>query len=628
MNKLFKYIILIFIGIILYLLFNLKEKFNIGIPWRFYKTNGEYRVDSDNILITRNVDSSNFNNGIDHANYTQKSFDRDTMIYDGGIPKPEQIGYLVDTNDPLIFDSETLKPTEKYRYIDDPDYISLYNPNLNSGYNAEFNINIHTNNTLNADKILMKDVHISHFLEVYNNFKQYTNIENRIDMYKLLMIDNESLLKIYSMINKYYMKHKNVPDKSIPQPILYFTCHAQWLSNEFNEELNIETPSSFTKVHKVYTENPPGKTSGKGCTYVSYKKNFNMGYQKDPTKVFNDYPGTPIEKSIYKYPLYYRSDEFTRISNESLLNTTSCSMNIVYQSVNGDYYQYGSSKIKKDNGDIDYQLWRKNIRMLRLFGLTAYDKRCNASGIIIEDSEVPILLTSYNLKQSIDTTVTTSTTPTVRERLNKMRSSISSRNKFPPYSIYTIQGLRTAIINKLKSFDTPIAVKRNGGNYTNLEYPLKLLVSGCIKSKEKNRSYTFNEITQLIAYQTAYKYDIRDYRLPNYLINEIFVNTYAQETDAIDQYLEMTHPLEYDLDQIQQDIDDILTNTNLVDEIDDVDLPDDPDEQDGTELMRQRTGIAQRCDPTEHLHDEPEEEEQPPRTRRRINPDSCASRRT
>jgi hypothetical protein len=232
------------------------------------------------------------------------------------------------------------------------------------------------------------------------------------------------------------------------------------------------------------------------------------------------------------------------------------------------------------------------------------------------------------LGKSIDTTVTTSTTPTALERVNKMRSSIRSRNKFPPYSYYTIQGLRTAIIDKLKSFDTPIAVKKpNGDNYTNVEYPLKLLVSGCIKSKEKERLYTHNEIKNLIAYRTAYNYDITGYRLPDPLIDEIYANTYHQEIDVIDQYLEMTHPQETDLDQIEHDIltieHDILTNTTLVDEIDGVDLPEDPDEQDGSELVRQRTGRNQRCDPTEHLRDESGEEEQPPRTRRRIN--SCAS---
>ena len=208
--------------------------------------------------------------------------------------------------------------------------------------------------------------------------KKYLDDDND-RLYKPIFTDNNTVLKIYSMINKYYIKYKDDEQKKIPRPILNVACHAESIRNETRQAITTEgrvsrhddpkTNSRVIKLHKVTTpdQNTQNTCTVQVCTGCSELfSHFNISGEqiisqdRDPRYTRSDMILAQSKSSI---PVYYNKDELMTEHHDAILHTRNCEFTILYKRRRdeecdeipdgevGDYLQYGSGIVttKADN---------------------------------------------------------------------------------------------------------------------------------------------------------------------------------------------------------------------------------------------------------------------------------------
>ena len=441
MNKILKYVILILIGIILYTILNTYEKFNIGIRW-VYLNKVPYEPKSMEM--------------INHIGYALDRM-RNTTGYYQEIQDTElgtsqiKVGYLLDAGEPPIL---SFSPSSARGPLPDCDSLNTNlcytrKIDISDDLNSESNIDIYSQNAVGRSNLITKDpITRMQFYHFDNHFDDVTSDPS----YKLVITDNLSLLKIYSMINKYYIIHKDDPETSILQPILYFSCHSEYIDTPFAPVGVGEDRDLEYHTVKGVDDIIPGNT---GCSlqYVINLLSGTSDYQQtrpDLTSDIVDWGEDYITR--YHIPLHYRNKEFETATENAFLNCNNCFMVILYKGLDNNYYQYGSDILIDSEDLTKKQVYNKQLNIMRMFGLTTYVYN------YYNRKEVPIMLKSYN--------------------------SLKVVNKFPMYNFYDTNALWSTIIYTLLHFDNGIKVKKdNGTEYNEFNYPLKLFIDGCVKYK-------------------------------------------------------------------------------------------------------------------------------------------------
>ena len=439
MKLIIRYIFFIFIGILIYILLNRYEKFNISaLPWVYLD------LPRHNTLINNPVelDTPNAIEGTasDSGYYQEEQQNIDNGRVPLSIPIKRKIGYLLDSQ-------KTKLNNEDFQFS--PNFDSLVQPdcrnsddtsdcyyrkiNERNSDNSEFIINLVDQTTIQSNSDIMND-------EITG--EQVTKFDLHLDTiildpdYKLFVTDNLSLLKIYSLLNKYYIKNIGNPD-NIPKPILYFSCHAQYLEEP---PLTVNTTTNPRRDLKYHFVDEDGDKK-KGCSIQSIVNLPNQFFnQSDPILSMPDNPKKFY--SHYQIPLYFKNEEFIDATHNAFLDCSVCYMVILYKK-DENYYQYGSSTISNDDDK------NKNKNLMTLFSMITKIVS------VVEQKKVPILFKSYNLQENIE--------------------------KFPRYKYYDVNGLWNEIISKLLTFPDSISV--NGMNIDN--YPLNLFLDACVKAYER-----------------------------------------------------------------------------------------------------------------------------------------------
>jgi hypothetical protein len=499
MNKIITYIILIFIGIVLYLLLNTYERFNIGIPWvhisemsylpENYRDLSEYiePIGDDNLDI--------------HDGYCQK-------IHNPWKPSSymaikRKIGFLIDSDKSTMNDGEpglnfiSVHPPRN-PYLDRDDYkpncineedtTDCYERKIDPssfGNNSEFDIYIYNQKIINRMPRILDDVITG---EQHRKFDYKLFMNPPLDPeYKLFEIDNLSLLKIYSMLNKYYKKNEGNRN-NIPRPILYISCHAQFLDDPPLTIHNINTFGSENRVlkhHKVLPTNHGGSYNAHliGCSLqrVSNLDNFDSSNPKDSANIiesFDDRDNQPWGDSFisrYQIPLHYQSLEFENVTENAFLNCNVCYMVILYKNdQDNDYYQYGASTLTSAGTEENW-----NLNLMRMFGLT--------TNVVKDDGtpkEVPIMFKSYNF--------------------NNYDASGTNIEKFPRYTYYDINTLWTEIITKILAFDDSYNITGE----TLPSYPLNLFIDACVKHKKEQNIANKCKLKKIVAAEILIDEDV------------------------------------------------------------------------------------------------------------------------
>lgn len=483
MNKIITYIVLIFIGIVLYLLWNTYEQFNIGaIPWVYLnKSNHENLINNHSLVEAIPVQEEDAR---DSGYYQEIQVPR----FNSG-PWSDQsirrkIGYLIDSelsksSPTLNFTTDDMDDNIKPNCPIGDDTSECYYRKINptNASNSEFKIDVFNQRIISETTKFMDDDVTGEQYRKFDALFDYSAVEPE---YKLFAIDNLSLLKIYSMLNKYYIENKG-EQNNIPQPILYFSCHAQYLQ-EPPISVDLRYVDRDLKFHQVVPTtrygaigNPHFQAEHAGCS-IQYivnlnnpDHNFNQSNPKNTQGPRTRGMPSNYYKTRYQIPLHYRENEFIAARHNAFFDCNVCYMVILYKNEDGDYYQYSSSTLR--NMGEKY----KNLNLMRMFGLTTtvrYDDSTDNQ----QTKEIPIMFKSYNF----DTT-----------------------EKFPPNKYYDVNTLWNAIIEKiLNTFPESIRVTEvyeliNPGDsidsvpvhvpVTLSNYPLKLFVDACVEAdKEKN----------------------------------------------------------------------------------------------------------------------------------------------
>ena len=449
MKLIIRYIFFIFIGILIYILLNRYEKFNISaLPWVYLD------IPNHNTLINNPVQYF-FSNAVeDEASdrgYEQENIDNGTRPL--SIPITRKIGYLLDSE-------KTKQLNEDFQFS--PNFDDLVEPdcsdpndtsdcyyrkiNTLDSNNSEFYINLVDQTTIQDNSDIMND-------EITG--KQVNKFDLHLDTiqepeYKLFVTDNLSLLKIYSLLNKYYIENIGNSD-NIPKPILYFSCHAEYLDDP---HLNIDTTTYLHRDLKYHVVDEDGDVK-KGCSIQSIVNLPDLSFnQSDPKVSISENPKKFY--SHYQIPLYFKNDEFVDATHNAFLDCSVCYMVILYKKNNNEddenYYQYGSSTISNDDDK------NKNKNLMTLFSMITNIIYEGSYFGVKQQKKVPILFKSYNLQDLYI-------------------------EKFPRYKYYDVNGLWKEIIDKLLTFQDSISVN----NKDNDNYPLNLFLDACIKAyKDEN----------------------------------------------------------------------------------------------------------------------------------------------
>jgi len=428
--KLFKYIILILIGIVLYIILNKYERFNIGAPWVYFSE--PFNRNNSEKLLSTAVRSGDIQGEAVMYQYIQDNINyTDLLPIDYNI---FQVGYDIKTPPDLsleqlnsgVYSTRKIEPLTGNSEF----YIKVYNP---------------------VDSALLdtRDESIEYQL-MFDTY--YTNVDIHDSNYKLVITDHLSLLKVFSLILKYYIKYKHDDTKKIPRPILHVSCHGGYIEQPISVSNwhHSDDPDIYDRVIKVHEVDEGGCTADTIADTSNYSDMDPRGFFADMLDVYN---------SQYSIPLYFNSNEFTRPTHESILSLRGYSMAILYKNTDGNYMHYGSDIFTHDS----HEKYNKKVNIMRLFGLTT----------MVGGREVPILLKSYN----------------------SYRDSLSS------FNFTNITGLYNLLVTTMNCFPNAIKPMRpeDDSSYTKDYFPLHLFLNACINyDQADNANKSFYDIAKTL----------------------------------------------------------------------------------------------------------------------------------
>ena len=475
MKLIIRYIFFIFIGILIYILLNRYEKFNISaLPWIYFNLPSHTLINNPDDLNTPNATEGTANDS-GYYQELQQPIDSRNLYNQNRI-----IGFLINSEESKNKSLEFVDQGDIEPYCSDPnDTSDCYYRKINSSdsNNSEFDINLVSQAAISGQSSIMEDEITGEQLTKFD-----LHLEDNLSQpeYKLFITDNLSLLKIYSLLNKFYIEHNDTPASNIPQPILYFSCHAQFLNTPPLSIPNLNYVDRDLKYHVVDEDGDVKK----GCSVQTIVDltDLDHGFQESNPKT-NIQSGSIKYYSRYQIPLHFKNDEFVEPENNAILNCNVCYMVILYQNEeDGDYYQYGSSVLNNISDK------NKNLNLMSLFSMITKYTYEDEFGEEVS-KKVPILFKSYN-------------------------TLLDPRNytKFPKYTYYDVNELWNEITNKLLEFEDSYKVtdcyeRSNRWDTTppvtanNSNYPLNLFLDACVKAnKDRNmtRNCTFTDIIQKI----------------------------------------------------------------------------------------------------------------------------------
>lgn len=435
--KLLKYIILILIGIVLYTILNTYEGFNIGAPWVYFSE--PFNRNNSEKLLSTAVRSGGIQGEAVMYQYIQDNINDLTLLpNDYNIFK---VGYDVKTPPDLSLEqlNSGIYSTRKIEPLTSP---------LTS--NSEFYIKVYK--PIDSALLDTRDEAIDYQL-IFDRY--YTSIDTHDNNYKLVITDHLSLLKVFSLILKYYIKYKHDDTKRIPRPILYMSCHGGYIEQPISVSnwYDSDDPDIHDRVIKVHEVDQGGCTADTIANILNYSDMDPRGFFVAGSDMLNVY------NSQYSIPLYFDSNEFTRPTHESILSLRGYSMAILYKNTDNNYMHYGSDIFTHDN----QEKYNKKVNIMRLFGLTT----------MVGGREVPILLKSYN----------------------------SYSNSFSSFDFTNITGLYNLLVTRMNCFPNAIKPMRpeDDNSYTKDYFPLHLFLNACINyDQADNAGRSFYDIAKTL----------------------------------------------------------------------------------------------------------------------------------
>ena len=382
--KIFKYIITIFIGIVLYIILNIKEKFNIGIPLWIYMNS--YSIDNPFITYQELISAENENDVSEDSLSFPLGFK--DIYYEHEIdPENTDTDTLTLTlNIPFLVNNENFyKPESRFYIIDDWGTVILNDDTIKYRISS-VNINVYDNviNELptdppsiggSVDDMMLRDDDDNDYdtdddnecaaIQMFSELPaiiQTVELNMAIDgadLYKSLYTDFQSIINIYALIT--FCKQYIPEYRDIPQPILITNPHASKL-------INTRPYSPAPDYQGILVHKTDPLTGFVTLAYVDEYK-----------EMYLERGGNEEYFELFKFP--FKSDAHKWENPNSEFNITYDSSGWLLLGMHDDntdkWISYGTSY-----DDANTDVYNKMINLMRQFKLTVINEEGNEEPIL------------------------------------------------------------------------------------------------------------------------------------------------------------------------------------------------------------------------------------------------------